>query len=49
MSKKFQTVGSLLRPKKLLEYKSQIEHRDDITYPFYDDFPGYEECEAEMN
>jgi 5-methyltetrahydropteroyltriglutamate--homocysteine methyltransferase len=47
MSKKFQTVGSLLRPKKLLEYKTQIEHRDDIAYPFYDAFPGYEECEAE--
>lgn len=47
MSKKFQTVGSLLRPEKLLNYKHQIEHRDDITYPFYADFAGYEECEYE--
>ncbi len=47
MSKKFQTVGSLLRPEKLLGYKYQIEHRDDITYPFYADFKGYEECEHE--
>lgn len=47
MSKKFQTVGSLLRPAKLLNYKHQIEHRDDITYPFYADFAGYEECEQE--
>ncbi|GLC81356.1 cobalamin-independent methionine synthase II family protein [Lacrimispora brassicae] len=47
MSKKFQTVGSFLRPEKLLSYKHQIEHRDDITYPFYDEFPGYEECEYE--
>lgn len=45
MSKKFQTVGSLLRPAELLSYKHQIEHRDDITYPFYTDFAGYEECE----
>jgi len=47
MSTKFQTVGSLLRPEKLLKYKSQIEHSDTITYPFYDDFDGYERCEAE--
>jgi methionine synthase II (cobalamin-independent) len=47
MSKKFQTVGSLLRPEKLLEYKRQIEHRDGIAYPFYDVFPGYEACETE--
>jgi methionine synthase II (cobalamin-independent) len=40
-------VGSLLRPEKLLKYKNQIEHRDDITYPFYDDFEGYEKCEIE--
>lgn len=45
MSKKFQTVGSLLRPENLLSYKHQIEHRDDINYPFYSDFSGYEECE----
>jgi methionine synthase II (cobalamin-independent) len=47
MSKRFQTVGSLLRPEKLLGYKRRIERRDDITYPFYADFPGYEECEYE--
>jgi len=47
MSKKFQTVGSLLRPAALLKYKNQIEKRDDITYPFYKDFEGYEQCEAE--
>lgn len=47
MSKKFQTVGSLLRPEALLTYKRQIEDRDDITYPFYDDFAGYEAVEAE--
>ncbi|ODP30245.1 hypothetical protein PTI45_00315 [Paenibacillus nuruki] len=35
MSDKFQIVGSLLRPAELLEYKTQIEHRDDINYPFY--------------
>ena len=45
MSKRFQTVGSFLRPENLLVFKHQIEHRDDITYPFYHDFPGYEECE----
>ena len=43
---KFQLVGSLLRPKNLLEYKEQIEARDDITYPFYDDFTGYQEVET---
>jgi len=47
MSKKFQTVGSLLRPKNLLSFKQEIEHRDDINYPFYSDFSGYEECEYE--
>jgi methionine synthase II (cobalamin-independent) len=47
MSKKFQTVGSLLRPEKLLVFKREIEHRDDIAYSFYDALPGYEECEAE--
>jgi len=47
MSKHFQTVGSLLRPESLLKYKRQIELRDDITYPFYTDFKGYEVCEAE--
>ncbi|WP_395547618.1 MULTISPECIES: cobalamin-independent methionine synthase II family protein [unclassified Lacrimispora] len=47
MSKKFQTVGSLLRPAALLKYKNQIEKRDDITYPFYKEFEGYEQCETE--
>ncbi len=47
MSERFQIVGSLLRSQKLLEYKKQIERRDDITYPFYDDLEGYEACEAE--
>ena len=44
---KFQLVGSLLRPANLLAYKNKIEHRDDIRYPFYDNFPGYHEAEAE--
>mgnify|MGYP000864374560 CR=1 FL=1 len=47
MSEKFQTVGSLLRPEALLTYKRQIEQRNDITYPFYEDFKGYEEAEEE--
>ncbi|AIQ66934.1 cobalamin-independent methionine synthase II family protein [Paenibacillus graminis] len=47
MCNRFQIVGSLLRPAELLEYKQQIEHRDDISYPFYQDFQGYEQCEAE--
>jgi len=47
MSKRFQTVGSLLRPENLLKYKHQIEHSDSITYPFYNDFDGYEECETD--
>jgi methionine synthase II (cobalamin-independent) len=47
MCNRFQIVGSLLRPADLLEYKHQIEHRDDIQYPFYQDFQGYEQCEAE--
>ncbi|SDX42135.1 cobalamin-independent methionine synthase II family protein [Paenibacillus sp. PDC88] len=46
MCNRFQIVGSLLRPKDLLEYKHQIEHRDDITYPFYQDFEGYEQSES---
>lgn len=46
MCNKFQIVGSLLRPSELLKYKTQIEHRDDISYPFYEDFAGYENCEA---
>ncbi|AWB43898.1 5-methyltetrahydropteroyltriglutamate--homocysteine methyltransferase [Paenibacillus sp. CAA11] len=47
MCSRFQIVGSLLRPSDLLEYKHQIEHRDDISYPFYQDFQGYEQCESE--
>jgi methionine synthase II (cobalamin-independent) len=37
----------LLRPEALLAYKRQIENRDNITYPFYDDFAEYEACEAQ--
>lgn len=44
-TKRFLTVGSLLRPATLLEYKTKIEHRDDIAYPFYNDFDGYKEEE----
>lgn len=40
-SKRFLTVGSLLRPESLLDYKTKIEQRDDIAYPFYNDFDGY--------
>ncbi|CAH1222887.1 hypothetical protein PAECIP111892_05230 [Paenibacillus auburnensis] len=47
MCNRFQIVGSLLRPADLLEYKHQIEHRDDIQYPFYQEFQGYEQCEAD--
>ncbi|MEX2783563.1 cobalamin-independent methionine synthase II family protein [Streptococcus sp. H49] len=42
---KFQLVGSLLRPAELRHYKTAIEKRDDITYPFYDHFTGYQETE----
>lgn len=45
MTERFLTVGSLLRDKDLLKYKREIEKRDDITYPFYDDLDGYKECE----
>lgn len=44
-SKRFLTVGSLLRSPELLKYRDKIEHRDDIEYPFYDDFDGYKETE----
>lgn len=44
-SKRFLTVGSLLRPQSLLKYKREIEQREDITYPFYQDLPGYQEAE----
>lgn len=47
MSEKFETVGSLLRPEALLAYKRRIEHSDNITYPFYGDFEGYEAVETE--
>ncbi|MGT2910809.1 cobalamin-independent methionine synthase II family protein [Streptococcus cameli] len=43
---KFQLVGSLLRPANLRKYKTEIEHRDDIQYPFYDALPGYQETET---
>ena len=46
MCNKFQIVGSLLRPADLLEYKKEIEQRDDIQYPFYNELAGYEQCEA---
>lgn len=47
MSKsKFQLVGSLLRPTSLREFKTEIEHRDDIVYPFYNELPGYQETET---
>ncbi len=45
---RFQLVGSLLRPAKLGEFKRQIEAREDIKYPFYDDFDGYKETEASL-
>lgn len=45
MSKRFLTVGSLLRDGELLKYKEEIRKRDDITYPFYDDLDGYKETE----
>lgn len=44
-SKRFLIVGSFLRPQNLLAYKTQIQHRDDIAYPFYQDFEGYKETE----
>ena len=43
---KFQLVGSLLRPANLRQYKTEIEQRDDISYPFYDALPGYQETET---
>ncbi len=43
---RFQIVGSLLRPTDLLDYKTQIEKRDDIQYPFYNDLPGYQNVES---
>ena len=45
MSKRFFTVGSLLRDEELLKYKEEIKKRDDITYPFYKDLKGYKEAE----
>lgn len=46
-SKRFLLVGSLLRPEELQTYNREIESRDDITYPFYDDFEGYAETEEQ--
>lgn len=43
---KFQLVSSLLRPADLRKYKDEIEHRDDIQYPFYYVLPGYQETET---
>ena len=45
MSERFLIVGSLLRNEELLKYKKKKKKRDDISYPFYDDFEGYKECE----
>lgn len=45
-TKRFLLVGSLLRPADLLDYKEKIEHRQDIHYPFYDDFEGYQQTET---
>lgn len=45
-SNRFLTVGSLLRPEDLLNYKEQIRQAEDITYPFYNDFDGYKETET---
>lgn len=45
-AERFQLVGSLLRPTNLLDYKNKIEARDDIQYPFYNDFTGYQETET---
>lgn len=45
-SKRFLLVGSLLRSDNLQTYNREIESRDDISYPFYDDLEGYKETEA---
>jgi len=45
MSKRFNLVGSLLRPTQLLVYKRKIEEKEGITYPYYADFEGYEAVE----
>lgn len=47
MSKRFDIVGSLLRPTDLLAYKRKIEAREDIQYPFYHDFEGYAAVEGQ--
>lgn len=44
-SERFLLVGSLLRPDNLQEYNREIENRNDITYPFYNDLEGYQEVE----
>ncbi|MGO1769406.1 MAG: cobalamin-independent methionine synthase II family protein [Microbacterium sp.] len=46
MTERFHLVGSLLRPQRLLDHKAVIEHRDDVTYPFYDDVEGYRDTEV---
>lgn len=46
-SKRFLLVGSLLRPEELQTYNREIESRDDITYPFYDDLEGYAKTEEQ--
>ena len=45
MSKRFEIVGSFLRPETLLNHKRTIETREDITYPFYNDLEGYKAAE----
>ena len=45
MSKRFLTVGSLLRPEGIVGYKEEIKKREDISYPFYEDLDGYKEAE----
>lgn len=49
MSKRFDIVGSLLRPDALLNYKREIEGRDDIVYPFYEELNGYLETESQAS
>ena len=47
MSKRFDIVGSLLRPSELLVHKRLIEENTDIAYPFYADLPNYQAAEAQ--
>lgn len=46
MTKRFEIVGSFLRPEALLKFKREIERRDDIQFPFYSDLEGYEATET---